>query len=70
MLINPIVPEDTCPYIDVIQSIIDSMVEQDSPEWRENQAVLAKALLEHVRESNYKLRAAGKHWHAKAKKQR
>ena len=53
-----VIPEDTCPYID----------NQDDLQWRVNQAALAKALLEHVRDSNQALRTASKHWHDRAKK--
>jgi hypothetical protein len=60
---KPIIPEDTCPYIDLVQTILDNLVKQEDPEWRGEQAELAKTLLEHVRTSNAKLRSASKYWH-------
>ena len=63
-----VIPEDTCPYIDMTIELLDKIANQDDPQWRVNQAALAKALLEHVRDSNQALRTASKHWHDRAKK--
>ena len=60
---NPVIPEDTCPYIDLVQDILDKMVKQENKEWRGEQAEIAKSLLEHIRASNTKLRSASKYWH-------
>ena len=54
----------------MIVEIMDHMVDQDNGAHRLSQATAAKALLEHVRESNDKLRAASKHWHDRAKRAR
>ena len=64
---KPTIPEDTCPYIDLVQDILDKMVSENDPKWRDQQADTAKALLEHVRSSNGYLRAASKYWHDKKK---
>jgi hypothetical protein len=66
--LKPLIPENTCPYIDMIIEIMDHMVDQDNGAHRLSQATAAKALLEHVRESNDKLRVASKHWYERAKK--
>lgn len=63
---KPIVPEDTCPYIDMVQELIDSISEQDDAAWRRDQATLAKALLEYIRESNMKLRESGRYWYTRS----
>ena len=68
--LKPLIPENTCPYLDMIIEIIDHMVDQDDGAHRLSQANAAKALLEHVRESNDKLRTASKHWHDLAKRKR
>ena len=65
-----VIPEDTCPYIDMTIELLDKIANQDDPQWRVNQAALAKALLEHVRDSNQALRTASKHWHDRAKRAR
>ena len=62
---KPTVPDDTCPYIDMAQDLIDKIVDSEDVSWRRDQAVLAKALLEHIRESNLRLRNSGKFWYAK-----
>ena len=64
----PIVPEDTCPYIDMVMEITDSMSDQDDLEWRNQQRKLVEALLEHIRACNIKLRASGKYWYSKKQK--
>jgi len=65
---KPLVPENTCPYIDMVIEIIDKMEDQDNAEWRGEQATLAKSLLEYVRASNDKLRASGKFWYERSKR--
>jgi len=65
---KPLVPEITCPYIDMVIQIIDQMEEQNNAEWRGEQATLAKSLLEYVRSSNDKLRASGKFWYERSKR--
>ena len=65
---KPVIPEDTCPYIDMTITLLDKIANQDDLQWRVNQAALAKALLEHVRDSNHALRTASKHWHERAKR--
>ena len=62
---KPVVPDDTCPYIDMAQDLIDKIAEGEDAGWRRDQAVLAKALLEHIRESNTRLRASSKFWYSK-----
>ena len=65
---KPVIPEDTCPYIDMTITLLDKIANQDDLQWRVNQAALAKSLLEHVRDSNQALRTASKHWYDRAKK--
>jgi len=60
---KPVIPEDTCPYIDMAQSLLDKMATEPDANWRSEQETLARALLEYVRESNFKLRTASKFWH-------
>jgi hypothetical protein len=67
---KPLIPEDTCPYIDMVQELLDKIADQADSAWRHSQAELAKALLEHIRESNQKLRTASKHWHDRAARTR
>ena len=62
---KPVVPEDTCPYIDMVQDLMDKMASGDDANWRSDQATLAKALLEYIRESNLRLRTSSKFWHDK-----
>lgn len=64
---RPVVPEDTCTYIDSVQDLLDKLVEQDDREWRREQSVLAKALLEYIRASNLALRQSSKYWHGRTK---
>lgn len=64
---NPIIPEDTCNYINMALELIEMMGEQDDPVWRKQQAETATALLEHVRASNLALRQASKYWYDKRK---
>ena len=61
----PVVPEDTCPYIDMVMDITDKMSDEEDLEWRNQQMKLVEALLEHIRASNIKLRASGKYWYSK-----
>ena len=62
---KPIVPADTCPYIDMVQDLVDKIADCEDHAWRNDQAVLAKALLEFIRESNMKLRASSQFWYGK-----
>ena len=62
---KPVVPDDTCPYIDMAQELIEKISETEDVTWRRDQAVLAKALLENVRESNTRLRESSKFWYGK-----
>jgi hypothetical protein len=64
---KPVIPEETCPYIDMVIDLIDKMIWEDNGDWRDNQGILAKSLLEHIRQSNLKLRIASKHWYDKNK---
>lgn len=64
---KPLVPDDTCPYIDMAQDLIDKISECEDAGWRRDQATLAKALLEHIRESNTRLRHSSKFWYGKYK---
>lgn len=60
---KPVIPEDTCPYIDMSKELVERMAEQPDLAWRQQQAELVVALLEHVRESNHALRTASKYWY-------
>ena len=62
---KPVVPDDTCPYIDMVQDLLDKITDEEDASWRRDQAVLAKALLEHIRESNLRLRHSSKFWYGK-----
>ena len=62
---KPVVPEDTCTYINMVQDLMDKMATGDDANWRSDQATLAKALLEYIRESNLRLRTSSKFWHDK-----
>jgi len=62
-LVKPHIPEDTCPYIDMVQALIEKICEENDQNWRSQQEILAKTLLEHIRESNQELRTASKFWH-------
>lgn len=62
---KPVVPDDTCPYIDMAQELIEKISETEDVTWRRDQATLAKALLEYVRESNTRLRDSSKFWYGK-----
>ena len=66
---KPVVPEHVCPYINMAIDLITDMVEQEDREWRYHQSVLTLALLEHVRTSAEKLRASGKFWYEKSKRE-
>ena len=44
---------------------MDKMATGDDANWRSDQATLAKALLEYIRESNLRLRTSSKFWHDK-----
>ena len=62
-IVKPHIPEDTCPYIDMVQSIIEKIAEENDQNWRSQQEILVKTLLEHIRESNQELRTASKFWY-------
>jgi hypothetical protein len=62
---KPVVPEDTCPYIDMAQDLLDKIAAGDNADLRSDQATLATALLEYIRESNLRLRNSSKFWHDK-----
>jgi len=64
----PIVPENTCPYIDMVQDLISQIAAEENADWRKKQAELADSLLEYVRASNLELREGGKYWYNRAKK--
>jgi hypothetical protein len=66
--VPPVIPEDTCPYIDMVLSLIDNITEQDDISWRRHQKNLAYELLEHIRMSNQKLRDGGRYWYTRGKK--
>ena len=65
---KPIVPENTCPYIDMVQELIGQMSVEDDIDWRKKQAELADNLLEYIRASNLELREGGKYWYNRAKR--
>ena len=69
MLKKPVVPEHVCPYVDLTIQLIEDMVDQEDREWRRHQAILATALLEHLRISAEKLRIGGKFWYEKSKRE-
>jgi hypothetical protein len=64
----PIIPDNTCPYIDMAQDLISQMSAQEDAEWRKKQADLAESLLEYIRAANLELREGGKYWYNRAKK--
>ena len=64
---KPVVPDDTCPYIDMVQDLLDKITDEEDVGWRRDQATLAKALLEHIRESNLRLRHSSIFWYGKYK---
>lgn len=65
---KPTIPENTCPYIDMAQEVIENMATQEDVRFREAQAELAKALLEYIRESNTMLRESSHYWYTRSKK--
>jgi formaldehyde-activating enzyme involved in methanogenesis len=65
---KPTIPENTCPFIDMTQELIENMATQDDSVFRAAQAELAKALLEHVRTSNIMLRDSSHYWYTRSKK--
>lgn len=64
----PIVPENTCPYIDMVQELVGRMSVESDIDWRKKQADLAESLLEYIRASNLELREGGKYWYNRAKR--
>jgi hypothetical protein len=65
---KPTIPENTCPFIDMTQELIENMATQDDSVFRAAQAELAKALLEHIRTSNIMLRDSSHYWYTRSKK--
>ena len=61
----PVIPEDTCPYIDMVLDIVSKMSEQDDLAWRREQFALVDRLMEHIRSSNSQLRQSSKYWYNK-----
>jgi hypothetical protein len=49
----------------MVQSLVEQIADGDDAGWRRDQATLAKALLEHIRESNLRLRNSSKYWYGK-----
>ena len=65
---KPVIPSDTCPYIDMVIDLTEKMASEPNYDWRNEQQILAKALLEYVRESNQKLRKSSKFWYEQYQK--
>ena len=63
LLEKPVVPSDTCPYIDMVIDLAEKMASESDYSWRCEQETLVKALLEYVRESNNRLRKSSKFWY-------
>jgi len=66
---KPVVPEHVCPYLDLAIELVENMVVQEDKAWRKSQAIMAIALMEHVRVSAEKLRASSQFWYDKSKKE-
>jgi hypothetical protein len=49
----------------MVQDLLDKITDEEDVSWRRDQATLAKALLEHIRESNLRLRNSSKFWYGK-----
>jgi hypothetical protein len=64
----PAVPEDTCPYIDMVLEAVDRIADCKDDSWRRQQVELAGQLLEHIRAANLQLRTSSKYWHDRAKR--
>jgi hypothetical protein len=69
MIKKPVVPEHVCPYVDLAIELIENMVVQEDKAWRKSQAIMAIALMEHVRVSAEKLRASSQYWYDKNKRE-
>jgi hypothetical protein len=69
MIKKPVVPEHVCPYVDLAIELIENMVVQEDKAWRKSQAIMAIALMEHVRVSAEKLRASSQFWYDKSKRE-
>ena len=65
---KPVVPDHVCPYIDLAIELIEGMTDQEDKAWRKSQAIMAIALMEHVRVSAEKLRASSQYWYDKSKR--
>jgi hypothetical protein len=66
---KPVVPEHVCPYADLAVELIENMIDQEDKAWRKSQAIMAIALIEHMRVSAEKLRASSQFWYDKNKKE-
>jgi len=62
----PVIPPNTCPYIDHIIEVLDDIETKSSPD--EHRISLIKAELEYIRSVNEKLRENGKYWYEQFKK--
>ena len=69
MIKKPVVPEHVCPYVDMAIELIENMIVQEDKNWRKSQAIMAIALMEHVRVSAEKLRASSQYWYDKGKRE-
>jgi hypothetical protein len=65
---KPVIPADTCPYIDMVIDLTEKMASETDYGWRCEQETLVKALMEYVRESNQKLRISSKFWYEQYQK--
>lgn len=64
----PQVPEDTCPYIDMVIETVERISDCRDEAWRRQQVELVGQLMEHIRAANLQLRTSSKYWHDKAKR--
>jgi len=64
----PTVPEDTCPYIDMVLEAVDRIADCKDDSWRRQQVELVGHLLEHIRAANSQLRTSSKYWRDRAKR--
>lgn len=66
---KPVIPDHVCPYVDLAIELIENMIDQEDKAWRKSQAIMAIALMEHVRVSAEKLRASSQFWYDKRPKE-
>ena len=64
----PAIPEDTCPYIDMVLETVERISDCRDDHWRARQVELVEHLMEHIRAANLQLRNSSKYWHDKAKR--